>query len=112
MLYYIHTHHDTSYPICLLTPKTSADHANISGAMALIGKPSYNGTCKIHRNRTSMKPCIVCKKGTHSMTGYCPCTFRQIYIGQKMKRASDEKVSFDREMDEYVQHLIDTFEPS
>ena len=76
------------------------------------GKPSYNGTCKIHRNRTSMKPCIVCKKGTHSMTGYCPCTFRQIYIGQKMKRASDEQAAFDREMDEYIQHLIDTFEPS
>ena len=34
--YTIYSHHDTSYPICLLTPKTSADHANISGAMALI----------------------------------------------------------------------------
>ena len=26
-----------------------------------------------------------------------------------MKRASDEKVAFDREMDEYVQELLDTF---
>ena len=29
-----------------------------------------------------------------------------------MKRASDEQAAFDREMDEYIQHLIDTFEPS
>jgi len=26
-----------------------------------------------------------------------------------MKRASDEQAAFDREMDEYVQELLDTF---
>ena len=34
--YHSNIHHDTSYPTCLLTPKTSANHANISDAAALI----------------------------------------------------------------------------
>ena len=53
------------------------------------GKSSYNGTCKSHRNRESLKPCLLCGHGTASKTGYCPCSYRQIYVGQKMKREHD-----------------------
>ena len=66
---------------------------------SLCGKPSYNGTCKIHRKRVSLTPCILCARGTASKTGYCTCSYRQMYVSSKMKRLADE-------MDEYIDEVL------
>ena len=66
---------------------------------SLCGKPSYNGTCKIHRKRVSLTPCILCARGTASKTGYCTCSYRQMYVSSKMKRLADE-------MDGYIEEVL------
>ena len=70
------------------------------------GKPSYNGTCKIHRNRTSLKPCILCGRGTASKTGYCTCSYKQVSLAQKMKRHADIAEASRVEMEAYIENLL------
>ena len=61
-----------------------------------------------------MSPCKLCGRGTQSQTGYCMCSWKQNDEGHKIIRqrakATAAQEKFDREMSEYVQHLIDTFE--
>ena len=71
------------------------------------GAPCYNGTCRTHRNRTSLKACLRCGKGTGSVTGYCPCSYRQISIAHKMKRERLAAEAAAREMDAYIRELFD-----
>ena len=69
------------------------------GRAGLCGRPCYNGICGLHRHRKSLIPCLLCGRGTGSKTGYCPCSHRQIYIGQKMKRE-------ETEMNDYIDSLL------
>ena len=60
-----------------------------------------------NRNRSSLKACLRCGKGTGSVTGYCPCSYRQISIAHKMKRERLAAEAAAREMDAFIREIFD-----
>ena len=71
------------------------------------GLGSYNGTCRTHRKRASMRPCDLCGRGTHSATGVCAGhANRQVTINQTRKRTEAREAAAAAELDRQLLELL------
>ena len=70
------------------------------------GKPRYTGKCKVHRHRVSLRPCLLCGRETASKTQHCTCSFRRIYLCQKMKCAEDAAAAQAAELDRQILEMF------
>jgi hypothetical protein len=81
------------------------------GRKGSCGKRCFGGRCNVHRKRETLTLCVEnCGRGTASLTGYCSqCGYKQIYYGQKMKRARVEMDEFIDEVFGAIYAEMDTY---